>query len=246
MKKIIMLAIGMALVASTSLATYVNPVGGDGANTSLQNILNNITSPYPGTSSIDVDTDQVLDDEYWAVGGSGGSIATMIIELAGWAPNNVFGVYDASDASKRVVLFDGSATVGSQALLSILGDGSVKVNFADTGTDFAANVFGFFFRNRPGNTFFSDTSLNGDGFDHMVAYAGQGDMVKLNPFAPGVWGSNEYVLAFEDTYGGGDKDYQDMVLMIESVHPIVPEPGTVALMGLGLLAGVAVCRRKKS
>mgnify|MGYP003565358927 CR=1 FL=1 len=129
-----------------------------------------------------------------------------------------------------------------------MADGSVKVNFVDTGIDFSGNNFGFFLdssANSGGGLFHSDTSLNGDNLDHLAVYQGTNtDMVQMPGYAPGLWTNNEYILAWEDLLGGGDKDYEDFVVMIESVDPI-PEPGTLLLIGLGLVALVGLRKRMK-
>jgi hypothetical protein len=238
----------------TSLALGVMSVGLMAGNamalpgSSLQGVLDGITTgPIAGSSSVDVTTDFVAEgvDAYWAIGGSGGSIATIIVELAGFANANAFGLYDAANPASKVTLFNGGAGIGAQKLVSILGDGSVWVNFADTGINFAGNNFGYFLDSPDGN-FFSDTAMNTDGVDHLFAYQGVGDQVEIPPFAAGPWGANEYVLAWEDLINGGDGDYDDFVVMVESVSP-VPEPASMLLFGTGLasLAGL-VTRRKKN
>jgi hypothetical protein len=248
-RKIVLTSLIALLIAAPAFAADF----GDGG-AALQGVLDGLTISAPGSSSINVATDMVQPDvdadSYWAIGGSGGSIATVVVELASYAGTNTFGVYDAANPANYVQLFDGSASAGTQSLMSILADGTVRLNFADTGIDFAGNNFGFYLDSpQGGGRYYSDTSLNelddaGVLVDHMHAYQGVGDTIEIPPFAAGPWTANEYILGWEDVLGGGDKDHTDFVVLVESVNP-VPAPAAVwlGLLGLGA-AGLRLRKRR--
>ena len=253
-RRTVLLVVCVAALCLSAAPAMAAMFGDGGA--ALQGVLNGITIPPP--SSVDVTTDELPDtlaggtpyDSYWSVTATGGSVSTIIAELAAFMNTNTFGIYDAANPANKVQVFAGAATAGSQAAVTIKADGSVFLNiFNDTGVDFAGNLFGYYLdatvgNNNPNAVFYSDSSLNADGgFDHMYAYQGKNiDTVQLPNLSPGLWTDNEYVLAFEDLWAGGDKDYTDFVVMVESVVP-VPVPAAVLLGMLGLsVAGFGMRR----
>ncbi|MDR4652130.1 MAG: hypothetical protein MRJ52_06995 [Nitrosomonas sp.] len=131
--------------------------------------------PDLSLSSVNVNTDQFSPDQLWSISGSGGSVSTLIIELAG-SPiaHSVF--------MTRLILriafnFGGSAGLGELVTLSILLNGDVEVTNSG-----GTSILGNFASNHrllsdvaaQNNRWFSEIAGNTDGEDHMVAYQGDG------------------------------------------------------------------------
>lgn len=157
--------------------------------------------------------------------------AFLLFEFAGFANINSFGIYDVQDSSQMLQVFSGGDASGGRQVEFDLGAGTAETVY---GTANIGASFGFYLQ-RGDNVFYSDAGLNG-GVDMTRIF----DVTASQNTA--FYGSS-LIVAFEDLIDG-DFDYNDLIVGISDVKA-VPEPGTLALFGLGLL-GFGMTRRSKS
>jgi len=234
-------ALGLAAAQANALCTF----GGSG-EPSLQGSFNSML----GANTLNASTACLSDgnDAAWSTVGSIGQI-DIVLELAGNANTNVFGVYDLNDPNARLSIFSGSDTVGDQAVLRLRQtvDGW-RLSVQQVGSSgwthqfISTSAFGFYLSVQGEGTFYSQTSRNADGVDHLYAYRGTGTPFLSGPLQGEFFSRQDYILAWEDLRGGGDRDYQDFVAIVQDITP-VPLPPAVLLLISGLVGLAGVSRR---
>ena len=116
----------------------ISPLGDNGLENNLQEVFDSITV----SGGINAITDQTP-FAVFSSGASGGSVATMIIELAANPGANTFGIYDAGDPTNKAQVFAGPAGSGAQALIAFMANGDIRVNGTVVASGFGS-AFGFY------------------------------------------------------------------------------------------------------
>jgi hypothetical protein len=201
----------------------------------------NLTTLFPFFNSA---TDQLPYDYFVANPFSDLSEFTILFEYSGFENQNTVGIYSYADTTQLLPIFSGNASEGWRALANFLSNGSVTVTlFNDVGgfegqsnSAFAGNIFGLYITNGFNETFYSDDAGNPLEKAQFVAFSDE------TPVFPGM------IFAFEDlgsqSQWNSDYDYNDIIIHAQSINP-VPEPGTLILLGTGLLGMAITGMRKK-
>lgn len=162
------------------------------------------------------------------------SNATLLAQSAALEEGNSFGIFDGDTGEELTVFTAGADSLTGTTIDFDLSEGTAT-NQTTGVSAMIGGTFGFFIDNGLGNRLYSDPLMNASG-DHAALYDTNGTS------GEGLFGSN-IVVAFEDT-AEGDRDYNDMVVGLTDVQA-VPEPATLALMGMGLL-GLGFRQYRKS
>lgn len=174
-------------------------------------------------------------------------VLTMFTAAAG-----TLGVYSGGTEVDLLYVDDAIGGIGPGS-----ADNTISFDVYNSGVlEFGGNTyagfdsFGFYWRVGQ-NTYYTEDDKNTNDTARALAYlVEEGTVVDRNAY--GAYGdsivrevtysgNDDWLIAFED---GGDWDFNDAVFLIEDMKP-VPEPGTIVLLGAGLVGLAAWTRRKK-
>lgn len=242
----------MVLLATTAFALPINdrlaplnPGDGDGDELSVQEILDEVV----GVGSLDAVADQSK-VALWNPSDFAQN-AFKVTYLTGAYPG-VFGIYSAITGEMQTLFSKPSGTYDDwstdtftayqAAGFSFIGD-ALYINNVLVSSDFG-NTFGFYWSSdgTVGKT--EDSENPGDAIFALTYQLPEGLDVTL-PVGPSgtTDDNNDWLMFFGDQGSLAGDDFNDFAVLVQDIAP-VPEPGTLLLLGGGLV-GLAYLRKRK-
>jgi hypothetical protein len=199
-------------------------------------------------------------DDYWTPtnftnSGSGSAEFVLVFEWAFYESD--FGLF-TEDANNDVVLFEifdknqergrfSEPTEHNVDFRLDSGNWQIKLQEANAWTNFSNN-FGFYFGVHTEGT--NDSSLDYLFFtDTQFNQLADGTSIDTNVEHVATWfnGEDSFWIFLDDQLGGGDRDWNGMIVSGNNLapsHTAQPEPATMMLLGSGLV-GLAIVGKKK-
>lgn len=243
-KIMIMMVAGLFIAASSAMGLPTNDrdpaIALDGQLQDLFNLVIDETgNPDPLSSPVDAEDDQ-SEAALWMK--AEGLIDSYLVDMV-TGPGGVsgsFGIYNT--AGHEEVLLSSSASTAASFGINDAGDlyvGGV-LRYSLFGFD-----FGFFYVAPDGSKSYTEDSKNGDialALSYLIPDGNSVLTKHLGGLTVDANGNNDWMLAFEDATTGGNT-FRDGVFYLEDLNP-VPEPGSMAALGFGLIGLIGVFRKR--
>lgn len=204
----------------------------------LQDILNGLVVSGPA-----IDANAPAPIEAWNRG-AGPLNAQLVGDFTPTSDIN-FGIYDTDSLAQALLLSDDF--LPDEVVLGIFrDDGSINVR----GGLATSPVFGFegpfgFFVTNESETFYTEVARNSDGPRAKVFQGNGTTVLKLAGLSPGAFLPSQFLIAWETGIGdANDGEYNDFLVLVSSILPIVPVPEPAFALVLGVSALALVCGRR--